>query len=58
VYALQNEREAVGAASRDHLVDRWLVVSRPLAIDDDPEWDGRPSVFSPSRFWDHEPLAA
>jgi hypothetical protein len=26
------------AASSDHVTDRWLAVSEPLAIDDDPDW--------------------
>jgi len=26
------------AASSDRVSDRWLAVSEPLAIDDDPDW--------------------
>ena len=26
------------AASSDRVIDRWLAVSEPLAIDDDPDW--------------------
>jgi hypothetical protein len=52
--ALEIKRVAAEAASRDHLVDRWLVVSQPLAIDDDPDWG---DTLDATR-WDHEPAAA
>jgi len=32
-------REAEETASRGMTIDRWLAVSQPLAIDDDPEWN-------------------
>ena len=34
--ALTDRRESEGTASRE---DRWLAVSAPLAVDDDPDWD-------------------
>jgi hypothetical protein len=38
------------AASRDRETDRWLAVSEPLAIDDDPDWQ----IFDMD-LWRHEP---
>ena len=37
--ALEQEREAVEAASRVRSIERWLAVSEPLPVDDDPSWD-------------------
>jgi hypothetical protein len=37
--ALTEPREREETASRHDSMQRWLAVSEPLAIDDDPEWD-------------------
>jgi len=36
---LPETREREATASLDDSTDRWLTVSEPLAIDDDPDWD-------------------
>jgi hypothetical protein len=38
--ARNEKREREETASRDDSLGRWLVVSEPLAVDDDPDWDG------------------
>jgi hypothetical protein len=53
MHALQDERVAAETTSRDRSIDRWLVVSEPIAIDDDPDWyDRRESIA-----WEYEPAA-
>jgi hypothetical protein len=37
--ALMEMREPEETASREPATDRWLAVSDPLAVDDDPDWD-------------------
>ena len=46
--ALTETREAEETMSRRSGIDRWLVVSEPLAVDDDPRWadDADPEVGS------------
>lgn len=39
MHALTERREPEETASLDDPTDRWLAVSEPLAIDDDPDWD-------------------
>ena len=42
-------REREETASRRESLRRWLAVSEPLAIDDDPDWDD-----TRSEWWSHE----
>lgn len=37
--APSEKRDAEEAASSDRAIDRWLAVSEPLAVDDDPDWE-------------------
>jgi hypothetical protein len=37
--ALNEMREREETASRHDPMDRWLAVSEPLAVDDDPDWE-------------------
>jgi hypothetical protein len=37
--ALMEMREPEETANRDRAIDRWLALSDPLAVDDDPDWD-------------------
>jgi hypothetical protein len=37
VDAFEEQREGEDAARRD--LDRWLAVSEPLPVDDDPSWE-------------------
>jgi hypothetical protein len=39
--ALDDKREREGTASQELDHERWLAVSEPLPVDDDPEWDNR-----------------
>ncbi|HET6171356.1 MAG TPA: hypothetical protein VFD90_02045 [Gaiellales bacterium] len=34
-----SDEQGKNAASRHRGIARWLVVSQPLAIDDDPDWE-------------------
>jgi hypothetical protein len=43
VSVLIETRESEEAASRHDPMDRWLAVSEPLAIDDDPDWENADS---------------
>jgi len=45
--ALIETRESEEAASRHDPMDRWLAVSEPLAIDDDPDWENADSECWP-----------
>jgi hypothetical protein len=36
---LNEMREREETASRHDPMDRWLAVSEPLAVDDDPDWE-------------------
>jgi hypothetical protein len=48
--ALTEPRERRETASRHDSMQRWLAVSEPLAIDDDPEWDDSDSERWPDEF--------
>jgi hypothetical protein len=50
--ALMERREGRQTASREREIERWLVVSAPLAVDDDPQWKD-----SLEELWDCEPAA-
>ncbi len=50
--ALTETREREETASRRDSLHRWLAVSAPLAVDDDPDWDD-----SDSEWWSYEPAA-
>jgi hypothetical protein len=39
MHALDERREVEEAASRERDLERWLAASKPLAVDDDPDWD-------------------
>ena len=50
--ALMEKREGRQTASREREIERWLAVSEPLAVDDDPQWKD-----SLEELWDCEPVA-
>jgi hypothetical protein len=50
--ALIEQRERQQTASREREAERWLAVSEPLAIDDDPYW-----TDSLEELWQREPAA-
>ena len=52
MHALSDRRESEETASRGDHSDRWLAVSEPLAVDDDPDWDE-----AYLELWLHEPAA-
>jgi hypothetical protein len=50
--ALTETREREETARRENPMDRWLAVSKPLAVDDDPDWE-----IADSERWSYESRA-